>query len=454
VRPSLKRNVTRGSSPAVARAAAEEFYRRSVDVMPGGVNSPVRAWNGVSGHPPPIASACGAHITDTTGREYVDLVGSWGAAIMGHAHPMVVDAVQAAAARGLGFGATTEGEVALAEEIRRRYPPAERVRLVSTGTEATMTALRFARAATGRDLVIKFAGCYHGHADPFLVAAGSGLATAGVPDSAGVPPAVAAQTVVVGYGDLAAVSDAFAAHAGRIAAVVTEAAPANMGVVTPPPGFNAALANLCQQEGAIFICDEVLTGFRAGPAGYWGVERDRALESGGGVWVPDLVTFGKVIGGGLPVAAVAGKAEFMERLAPEGAVYQAGTLSGNPVAVAAGRAPLELLDDAAYTQLAATAVGTALAAAGVTHSIARAGTLLSVFLGLASAPRDFAEASAQDTRGYAELFHVLIDHGVYAPPSAFEALFVSTAHTEEDVERVVHAVEQGAIRLGEGGEGA
>lgn len=433
-------------SPSLARAAAGAFHERAVEIIPGGVSSPVRAWTGVGGHPVPIASGRGSRVTDVVGRDYVDLVGSWGAAIVGHAHPAVVGAVREAAGRGLGFGASTQGEVELAEEIRRRYPPAERVRLVSTGTEATMTAVRIARAATGRDLVVKFSGCYHGHADAFLVAAGSGLATAGAPDSAGVTAAVAAQTVVAPYGDADAVEAAFAAHPGRIAAVITEAAPANMGVIAPPPGFNATLAALCAREGAVLVLDEVLTGFRAGPAGWWGIERGAAEARGEAPWVPDLVTFGKVIGGGLPVAAVAGRADLMELLAPVGRVYQAGTLSGNPVAVAAGRATLELLDADAYARLGRAAdalaggIAEALGGAGVTHAVARAGTLVSLFLGLERAPRDFAEASAQDTRAYASLFHALLDAGVYAPPSAFEALFVSTEHAEADIARVVDAV--------------
>jgi glutamate-1-semialdehyde 2,1-aminomutase len=450
VRPTLSSDVKRQGSPELTRAAADEFRRRSTAVIPGGVNSPVRAWNAVGGNPVPIASGSGPRVTDTSGREYVDLVGSWGAAIVGHAHPAVVDAVKSAASRGLGFGATTEAEVALAEEIARRYPPAERVRLVSTGTEASMTAVRLARATTGRELIIKFSGCYHGHADGLLVAAGSGLATAGVPDSAGVPDAIAAQTIVAPYGDLDAVSAAFAAHPGRIAAVITEAAPANMGVIAPPAGFNAGLARICAREGAVFVCDEVLTGFRAGAGGYWGVERDAAEARGEEPWRPDLVTFGKVIGGGLPVAAVAGRPDIMDQLAPLGAVYQAGTLSGNPVAVAAGRATLDLLDTSAYEGLSATAdalaagIGQALGDAGIEHAIGRAGTLLSVFLGLAEPPRDFAAACAQDVGAYASLFHALLDDGVLAPPSAFEALFVSTAHGVEDVEHVVSAVRRWA----------
>ena len=428
----------------------EAFHARAAGVIPGGVNSPVRAWNGVGGHPVPISSAAGARVTDATGAEYIDLVCSWGAAIVGHAHPHVVEAVTRAAERGLSFGATTEAEVQLAEEIRRRYPPAERVRLVSTGTEATMTAIRLARAATGRDVVVKFAGCYHGHSDALLVAAGSGLATAGVPDSAGVTPGAAADTIVLPYGDELALTDAFAEHGARIAAVITEAAPANMGVVKPPSGFNHLIATLCRNEGAVFIADEVLTGFRAGPQGYWGVEWEAAAASGGNdqsgaAWVPDLVTFGKVIGGGLPVAAVAGRTDLMEQLAPLGRVYQAGTLSGNPVAVAAGIATLELLDAAAYATLAdsadylAAGLADAFAGSGRTASVARAGTLMSVFLGLDAPPSTFAEAVRQDTTAFGELFHAWRRAGVYAPPSAFEVLFVSTAHSHADLDAVVKA---------------
>ena len=429
------------------------FYDRASAVIPGGVNSPVRAWNGVGGHPVPIASGRGALVTDAEGREYVDLVCSWGAGIVGQAHPVVVEAVSRAASRGLSFGATTEGEIELAERIRALYAPAERVRLVSTGTEATMTALRLARAATGRDVIIKFAGCYHGHSDSLLVAAGSGLATAGTPDSAGVTKAVAADTMVLPYGDEAALTDAFAEHGASIAAVIVEAAPANMGVVAPPLGFNRLIATLCRNEGAVMICDEVLTGFRAGPSGYWGIERDAALARGEEPWTPDLVTFGKVIGGGLPVAAVAGRVELMEQLAPLGPVYQAGTLSGNPVAVAAGLATLSLMDAAAHERLAQTAdalvtgVSGALASAGVTHAVGRAGTLASFFLGLSDAPVTFDAARGQDTAAYASLFHSLHGSGVYLPPSAFECWFVSTAHTQEHVDTVAAAVGGWAARL-------
>jgi len=418
---------------------------RSRAILPGGVNSPVRAWNGVGGHALPIASARGATVTDASGKTYTDLVGSWGAGIAGHAHPRVISAVTRAAKRGLSFGATTEGEIELAERIRERYAPAERVRLVSTGTEATMTALRLARAATGRDLLIKFAGLYHGHADPFLVAAGSGLATAGTPDSAGVTASTAAETIVLPYGDVDALTGAFAEYGQRIAAVITEAAPCNMGVVRPPDGFNRLISQLTRNEGSVFILDEVLTGFRAGPSGWWGVERDEALARGEEPWVPDLVTFGKVIGGGLPVAAVAGRLDLMEQLAPLGPVYQAGTLSGNPVAVAAGIATLDLMDADAYIALARAAddvregVHEAFLASGVTHAVGRAGTLFSFFLGLDTPPVTFADASAQDAEAFKAFFHHMRSEGISLPPSSFEAWFVSIAHEPSVTRRIVDA---------------
>ncbi|WP_084130066.1 glutamate-1-semialdehyde 2,1-aminomutase [Demequina sp. NBRC 110055] len=425
---------------------------RAAAILPGGVNSPVRAWNGVGGEPVPIASARGAHVTDADGREYIDLVGSWGPAILGHAHPTVVQAVQEAAARGLSFGATTEHEVELAEEIRGRYAPAERVRLVSTGTEATMTAIRLARGATGRDVIVKFAGCYHGHSDSLLVAAGSGLATAGVPDSAGVTKGAAVDTLVLPYGDEDALTAAFAEHGQSIAAVITEAAPANMGTVAPPRGFNRLIATLCRNEGAVFIVDEVLTGFRAGPAGYWGVERDADLAAGLEPWQPDLVTFGKVIGGGMPVAALGGRADLMEQLAPLGPVYQAGTLSGNPVAVAAGLVTMRLLTDDVYTHLSAlgdrliAGVSGAFEAAGVAHAVGRAGTLFSFFLGLSEPPVTFEQAAAQDTAAFASFFHGMHDAGVYLPPSAFETWFLSNEHTEADVDAIIAAASAWANR--------
>nr|WP_256700061.1 glutamate-1-semialdehyde 2,1-aminomutase [Actinomyces naeslundii] len=441
-------------------------------VIPGGVDSPVRAFGSVGGTPRFIASAGSAHVTDAEGRRYVDLVGSWGPALLGHAHPEVVAAVQAAAAHGLSFGAPTESETLLAEEVRRRVPAAQKVRFVSTGTEATMTAVRLARGATGRDLVVKFAGCYHGHSDGLLAAAGSGLATGGLPGSAGVPAAVAAQTIVLPYNDVAALETCFAERGPEIAAVITEGAPANMGIVPPAPGFNAAIRRITAEHGALMILDEVLTGFRVGPAGWWGLEavdgwtsdlpafgsepavtgtapswpdadwRERAA------WVPDLVTFGKVVGGGMPLAAVGGRTEIMDLLAPGGPVYQAGTLSGNPLATAAGLATLQLADDDVYTSVAARAhaigevVSAALTEQGVPHRVQRAGSLFSFMFGQRPAERgvsDYEAARTQETWRYGPFFHAFLEAGVSLPPSVFEAWFVSAAHGEAELEAIANA---------------
>ncbi|MFT4134909.1 glutamate-1-semialdehyde 2,1-aminomutase [Microbacterium sp.] len=421
----------------------DELFEAAKAVIPGGVNSPVRAYGSVSGTPRFFVAASGPYVTDADGREYVDLVASWGPALLGHAHPAVVDAVVEAARAGLSFGAPTPGETELAALIRERVPAAEKVRLVSTGTEATMTAIRLARGFTGRDLVVKFAGHYHGHSDGLLAQAGSGLATFALPGSAGVPAPIAAQTLVLPYNDRAAVAEAFRVHGERIAAVITEAAAANMGVVPPAPGFSRFLAEQCRAAGALLISDEVLTGFRAAPGGYAEV-----LAGAGEVVVPDLITFGKVIGGGLPVAAVAGRAEVMDRLAPLGPVYQAGTLSGNPVAVAAGLATLRHADAAAYGRLdeasvaVRTAVGEALTGAGVPHTIQTAGTLFSVFWGeeVAGGVADYETAGRQDTAAYAAFFHAMLDAGVSLPPSAFEAWFLTAAHDDTAIDRVVAAL--------------
>jgi glutamate-1-semialdehyde 2,1-aminomutase len=438
----------------------DRAFGRAKQSIPGGVNSPVRAFQSVGGTPRFLVSARGPYVTDIDGREYVDLVCSWGPAILGHAHPEVVAAVQEAAARGLSFGASTTGETELAELVRERVTnparredeppqaPIEKIRLVSTGTEATMTAIRLARGFTGRDLLIKFAGHYHGHSDGLLAEAGSGVATLAMPGSAGVPAAIAAQTLVLPYNDLDAVREAFARHPDRIAAVIVEAAAANMGVVAPDRGFNRELAGIVRRSGALLILDEVLTGFRVGPAGWWGLEASRIVPDGAG-WQPDLVTFGKVIGGGMPLAALGGRADVMDYLAPLGPVYQAGTLSGNPVAVAAGIATLRLADETVYDRLNASAdtisgaVSAALAAEGVEHVVQRAGSLFS-FAFSSSAPRDYDDVRAQQAFRYPPFFHAMLDAGISLPPSVFEAWFVSAAHDSAAIDRILGALPSAA----------
>ncbi|MFV0253220.1 MAG: glutamate-1-semialdehyde 2,1-aminomutase [Beutenbergiaceae bacterium] len=422
---------------------------RASEYLPGGVSSPVRAHTAVGGEQLMLTSAAGPLVWDADGRDYVDLVGSWGPAILGHAHPGVVAAVRKAAGDGLSFGASTPSEAELAQLIGARVPLAQKVRLVSTGTEATMTAIRLARAATGRDLIVKFAGHYHGHSDGLLAAAGSGVATAGLPGSAGVPQPFAALTIVLPYNDLDAVREAFAAHPGRIAAVITEAAAANMGVVPPAAGFNAALTDVAHEAGALLIADEVLTGFRVGAAGWWGTEQQ---------WSPDLFTFGKVIGGGLPVAALAGPATLMDRLAPSGPVYQAGTLSGNPVAVAAGVATLRYADADVYRRLDEVAshvvahVEMAMAGAGLQARVQRAGNLFSIAFGspedcawAGPGPTDYGQVQRSQHWRYPAFFHAMRERGVSLPPSPFEAWFVSAAHDDAALARVVAALPAAAL---------
>jgi glutamate-1-semialdehyde 2,1-aminomutase len=424
----------------------DDLFARAQRSIPGGVNSPVRAFGSVGGTPRFLVRAAGPYVTDSEGTEYVDLVASWGPAILGHAHPEVVAAVQEAAARGLSFGASTPTETELAELVIDRVrtasaAPVQRLRLVSTGTEATMTAIRLARGATGRDLLVKFAGHYHGHSDALLAEAGSGVATLALPGSAGVPAAVAENTLVLPYNDEVALQAAFDVHGDSIAAVITEAAAANMGVVPPAPGFNAALHRIAHEHGALVILDEVLTGFRVGAAGWWGRENADGLG-----YEPDLMTFGKVVGGGMPLAALGGRAEIMELLAPRGPVYQAGTLSGNPVAVAAGLTTLRLADAAVYARLDATAdriasaVSSALAAEGVAHGIQRAGSLFSVVFGDAPPPTDYAAVKRQEAWRYPPFFHAMLDAGVSLPPSVFEAWFVTAAHDDAALERIEAAL--------------
>jgi len=422
-------------------------FARAQAVIPGGVNSPVRAYRSVGGTPRFLVSARGPYVTDVEGREYVDLVCSWGPALLGHAHPDVVAAVQRAAAHGLSFGATTPGEAQLAELLRERTTVGstrmfERVRLVSTGTEATMTAVRLARGATGRDLVIKFAGHYHGHSDGLLAESGSGVATLGLPGSAGVPADVAALTIVLPYNDLGALEATFAAHPGRIAAVITEAAGANAGVLVPGPRFNRHLADLTRREGALLILDEVLTGFRVDPAGWWGLEARSADEE---PWTPDLVTFGKIVGGGLPLAAVAGRAEIMELLAPLGPVYQAGTLSGNPLAVAAGHATLRAADERVYARIdhsaavLSGAVEDAFAAQGLPVTVSRAGNLFSLAFRDGEV-RDYDDAKDQEAWRYRAFFTSMLESGISLPPSVFEAWFLSSSHTDRELDRIIAAL--------------
>jgi glutamate-1-semialdehyde 2,1-aminomutase len=427
--------------------------QRAHAVTPGGVNSPVRAFNAVGGSPRFIRSASGPWLTDVDGNRYVDLICSWGPMLLGHAHPEVQAAVQAAVARGTSYGTPTEPEVELAEEIVARTS-VERVRFVSSGTEATMSAIRLARGFTGRDVVVKFAGCYHGHVDALLASAGSGLITFALPGTPGVPASSTELTLVLPYNDRAAVEAVFAEHGDRIACLVTEAAPGNMGVVPPEyvevggstgggapraSGFNAFLAETCAKHGALFVSDEVMTGFRVTREGQWGL--DGKPEG----WRPDLVTFGKVMGGGFPAAAFGGRADVMSHLAPEGPVYQAGTLSGNPIATTAGLATLRLATQDVYDRIGGAAdtikaaASEALSAAGVAHTVQSTGTMFSVFL-CEGPVRDFTDASRTDTTAYAAFFHSMLDAGVYLPPSAYEAWFLSSAHDEEAVQTVLDAL--------------
>jgi glutamate-1-semialdehyde 2,1-aminomutase len=415
----------------------QQLFERAQQHIPGGVNSPVRAFRSVGGTPRFFAVGSGARVTDADGKSYIDYVGSWGPLILGHAHPVVVAAVQEAAARGLSFGAPTESEVEMAELLCELLPSLEMVRLVSSGTEATMSAIRLARGFTGRDLLIKFEGCYHGHSDSLLVKAGSGMLTFGNPSSGGVPADVARHTLVLDYNDSAGLEAAFAKHGPQIAAVIVEAVAGNMNLIAPRPAFLQTMRKLCSGNGSVLIFDEVMTGFRVGPQGAQGLY---------GV-TPDLTTLGKVIGGGMPVGAFGGRRDIMTRIAPLGPVYQAGTLSGNPVAVAAGLATLRLLQAGGIHELLAKhtrQLTDGLVAAAGKHGVVFSAQSIGGMFGLyfrAACPQSYAEVMECDKDAFNRFFHAMLDAGHYFAPSAFEAGFVSAAHSEADIAATIAAAE-------------
>lgn len=413
---------------------SQKLFARAQRVIPGGVDSPVRAWRGVGGQPLFISHGTGSRVWDADGNVFLDYVASWGPLVLGHAHPRVVAAIQDAAARGTSYGAPTELEIELAERVIRAVSSVELVRFVNSGTEATMSALRLARAFTRRDLIVKFDGGYHGHADFLLAKAGSGIATLGLPDSAGIPPSVAATTLVTPYNDLTALQDVFRAHANKIAAVIVEPVAGNMGVVPPLPGFLQGLREITQKDGSLLIFDEVISGFRVA---YGGAQSLFGVQ-------PDLTCFGKIIGGGLPVGAYGGHRDIMQLIAPLGPVYQAGTLSGNPLAMAAGIATLDVLADMpnAYAQLDGRAAqlerGLVQAAkrVNVPVTVNRVGSMLTAFF-TADPVSDYASAKRSDTRQYARYFHAMLERGIYLAPSQFEAAFVSLAHTDAEIAQTV-----------------
>ncbi|HKS81135.1 MAG TPA: glutamate-1-semialdehyde 2,1-aminomutase [Candidatus Acidoferrales bacterium] len=419
-----------------SRPRTEELFARGQKILVGGVNSPVRAFRSVGGTPLVIDHARGSRLWDVDGREYIDYVCSWGALILGHAHPDVAAAVREQAVRGTSFGMTSPLEIELGERISSAVPSVEMVRFVSSGTEATMSALRLARAFTGRDFLIKFEGCYHGHSDSFLSEAGSGLATLGISACPGVPEAFAQLTLNAPYNDIAAVEKLFAAHRGKIAAVIVEPVAANMGVVPPAHGFLESLRDITREEGALLIFDEVITGFRLA---YGGAQQVYQIK-------PDLTTMGKIIGGGLPVAAYGGRREIMERVAPLGPVYQAGTLSGNPLAMRAGLAVLPHLEasgfyDALDQKAARLAEGlrNAIASAGCAIEINRVGSLLTPFIGRHEEVRNYGQAKESGGKIFQRFFHEMLKRGIFLPPSQFEALFVSSAHSDDDIDRTIAA---------------
>jgi glutamate-1-semialdehyde 2,1-aminomutase len=424
---------------------SETLQKRAEKLLPGGVDSPVRAFRAVGGQPPFVVSAEGAYLTDVDENSYIDLFGSWGPMLLGHAFPPVVEAIRAAAGRSPSFGASTPAEAELGELVQRCFPSVEKLRFVSSGTEACMSAIRLARGFTGRPFVVKFEGCYHGHADALLVKAGSGVATFGIPGSAGVPPETAMHTLALPYNDVAAVEAAFAAHPGEVACVILEPVVGNAGTIPPAPGYLEALRRITRKHGALLIFDEVMTGFRLAPGG-----AQELYGFGSGDNAPDLTTLGKIVGGGLPVGAFGGRAEIMDRLAPLGPVYQAGTLSGNPLAMAAGIAMVNhLLEhrDEVYPKLerttAAIAEGVARAAAeqGIGLTTNRVGSMFTwFFTGLPVT--DFASASTSDTAAFARFHRAMLERGVWLPPSQFEAAFVSAAHGEAEVEAVVGAARE------------
>jgi glutamate-1-semialdehyde 2,1-aminomutase len=411
---------------------SQQLFERAQLSIPGGVNSPVRAWRGVGGSPRFITHGEGSHIFDADGNEYIDYIGSWGPLLLGHRHPEILDALQHALTLGTSFGAPTEREIELAETIRTLVPSMEMIRLVNSGTEATMSALRVARGFTNRDLTVKFEGCYHGHVDSLLVKAGSGVATLGLPDSPGVPKAFSDTTIAIPFNDVPALEETFRAHGPKIAAVIVEPVCGNMGCVLPDGGFLEALRRITQEYESLLIFDEVMTGFRVSPGGAQHLFNIK----------PDLTTLGKVIGGGLPIAAYGGRRDIMTYIAPSGPIYQAGTLSGNPLAVAAGLAMLHHIQahPEIYDYLNHV-TGRLAAVAPQDITVNRAGSMMTWFFTDATV-NDYTTAKLSDTKRFAKFFHAMLDRGIYLPPSQFEAFFVSTAHTEADIERTLDAARE------------